>query len=258
MYEDKVFRTYWDYGIYEFPVDCEKILKRLEFKVLSYREISRDDKAFYIKMMQVSSDAFVIREEKRLYINNEVMPKRRLFTLAHEIGHIVMDTDDEDVANDFASNLLAPRPIIYAKGLRTAEEISKFFGISISAANNAVIKDSYRPDPDGIRIIEFFSRYGICRPYADLVPHVQQSKNKNAIPVFKFQPIDEECVKKNKNRIRSLDRKRTRIYNKMLSIDALSYGAQEKYNELQREIWNIEKEIEVLENRIPEITRVIV
>ena len=74
--------------------DLEKILKRLEYKVLSYQEISKDDKAFYIRMMQVSSDAFVIREEKRLYINNEVMPKRRLFTLAHELGHIVMDTDD--------------------------------------------------------------------------------------------------------------------------------------------------------------------
>ena len=258
MYEDKVFRTYWDNGIYEFPVDCEKIFRRIGYKIFTYKDVSNGDKAFLIRMMQVSGDAFIIREEKRMYVNDEVMPKRRLFTLAHELGHIITGSDSEDVANDFASNLLAPRPIIYAKGLRTAEDISKFFRISISAANNAVIKDSYRPDPDGIRIIDFFSRYGICRPYADLVPRVSQSENKTTVPVFKFQPIDEEYVKKNKNRIRSLDRKRTRIYNKMLSIDALSYGAQEKYNELQREIWNIEKEIEVLENRIPEITRVIV
>lgn len=257
MYEKELFRVYWDYGIHSFPVDCKKILNRMGFKLLTYQEISGNDKQFLIRMMQVSGDAFIIREEKRLYYNEKTLPKRLLFSLAHEIGHIVTGDNSEDVANDFASNLLAPRPIIYAKGLRTAEAIAKYFGISISAANNALIKTDYRPDADGIRIIDFFSRYYICDRYEDLV-RIPQSEIIHTIPVFNLKPIDKKSAEQNKKEIRSLDRKRTRLYEKMVSIDALSSDAEKKYKELQRQIWDIEKQIERLENRIPEIIRITV
>ena len=258
MYEKELFRVYWDYGIHSFPVDCKKILNRMGFKLLTYQEISGNDKQFLIRMMQVSGDAFIIRGEKRLYYNDSVMPKRLRFSLAHEIGHIVTDDDSEDVANDFASNQLAPRPVIYAKQLRTADEISKFFGISISAANNALIDDSYRLDADGIHLVDFFSRYYICKPYSELVPKIPVPEIIHAIPVFNLKPIDYKFAEQNKKEIRSLDRKRTRLYEKMVSIDALSSDAEKKYKELQRQIWDIEKQIERLENRIPEIIRITV
>ena len=258
MYEKELFRVYWDYGIHSFPVDCKKILSRMGYKLFTYQEISGNDKQFLIRMMQVSGDAFIIREEKRLYYNEKTLPKRLLFSLAHEIGHIVTGDDSEDVANDFASNMLAPRPVIYAKQLRTADKVSDFFGISISAANNALIGDSYRLDADGIHLVDFFSRYYICKPYSELVPQVPVPEIIHTIPVFNLKPVDEEYVKRNKKEIRSLDRKRTRLYEKMVSIDALSSDAEKKYKELQRQIWDIEKQIERLENRIPEIIRITV
>ena len=143
MYEKELFRIYWDYGIHSFPVDCKKILKDLGYKLFTYQEISGEDKAFLKKMMQVSGDAFIIREEKRLYYNEKTLPKRLLFSLAHEIGHIITDDNSEDVANDFASNLLAPRPVIYAKQFKTADASSDFFGISVSAAYAARIRDGH-------------------------------------------------------------------------------------------------------------------
>jgi Zn-dependent peptidase ImmA (M78 family) len=69
----------------------------------------------------LSRDGFtVLREDlPPLVLYNEKSPmRRRVFTLAHEVGHICLDHRDDNpqneaAANLFAANLLAPRILLW-------------------------------------------------------------------------------------------------------------------------------------------------
>ena len=160
MYERYVLETFEYCGIKSFPVNCATIAERIGYRIVSYQEVAKTKKDL-INMIQISGDAYVVRKDKTIYVNSDVQSLQRIrFSIAHELGHVILLTDDEDVANDFASNLLAPRPIVFAKGLKTAEEISCVFDISISAANNTM-KDMrkhgfYAPSEKGRALIEHF------------------------------------------------------------------------------------------------------
>ena len=170
MYEKEILEVYQYCGIRSFPVDCDKILKTFGYTVITYQDVAKHDKGMMRELMNISGDGFIIRSEEKLYYNADAFCKRILFTIGHEIGHLVMVTNDEDIADEFASNLLAPRPVIFAKRLKTAEQISETFGVSISAANNALIRRRYVPDEDGFAIIDHFCLRAYC-PWPFNIPY---------------------------------------------------------------------------------------
>ena len=77
-------------------------------------------------------------------------PERRRFTLAHELGHIILghvgrvgllnrepspeDDPLEQAANVFASRLLAPACVLWGCNVQSAAEIAQLCGISKTAA----------------------------------------------------------------------------------------------------------------------------
>lgn len=94
--------------------------------------------------------------EKKIVINASQPQARRRFTLAHEIGHYVLDhltsgckeyrrvdylnednTEHEKQANKFAAMLLMPEQMIRTAWsiFRKAEILSAIFGVSIQAVN---------------------------------------------------------------------------------------------------------------------------
>lgn len=139
MYEKEILEVYEYCGIRSFPVDCDLILQKFGFETVTYGEASDGDAEELRRMKAISNDGYVVPGEAKLYINEACYGKRQLFTKAHEIGHLVMVSDDEDVADAFASHLLIPRVVVYAEHLKTADEIAAFFGVSIAAANKAVV-----------------------------------------------------------------------------------------------------------------------
>lgn len=140
MFERDILDVYKFCGIDSFPVDLHKIINSLEYTLRSYREESNS--AERLKELRIiSGDAFLIRNRKTIFYNDKVSSQRRIrFTLAHELGHIILVTNNEDLADVFASNLLAPRPVVCALQMHTADEISSFFNVSISMANNVVME----------------------------------------------------------------------------------------------------------------------
>ena len=130
MYEREILELYRRCNIRSFPVDCDRILNAFGYEVVTYQESAGNDAEARRLLNTVSTDGFAIRKPKRVYVNERSYIRRQLFTKAHEIGHIAMMSDSENVANEFAANLLAPRPIIFAEKLRSSDAISKFFGIS--------------------------------------------------------------------------------------------------------------------------------
>lgn len=77
--------------------------------------------------------------EGTLYYEAKAHPQRVQFTIAHELGHVFLKTDDEDDCDDFASHFLAPRIMIHKYGYRDAIQIHDKFGLSYQASNRALM-----------------------------------------------------------------------------------------------------------------------
>lgn len=123
-----------------FPVPVEKIVEHLGFKCYFF---APDDRTIHIS-------GAVDHTEKKIYINKEDSLQRQLFTVAHEIGHIVLHGATKDYvdyrdyssnpketeANSFAGNLLMPRSMfqyIWKTTQGNIKELARFFGVSASA-----------------------------------------------------------------------------------------------------------------------------
>ena len=162
MYEKEVLEVYKHCGVKSFPVDCEMVFRMLGYEVLLYKQVADKDINVLRKMKAISHDGYTVPSELKVYINGSQYRSRQRFTLAHELGHLIMFTKDEDVANAFASSFLAPRPIIFARQFRTADELVKAFGISYKAANHALIHQMYVPSDDGFAMIDYFRERSSC------------------------------------------------------------------------------------------------
>lgn len=73
-----------------------------------------------------------------IFYDDTVSPERQRFTIAHELGHIIMQhsgaEDNEAEANVFASRLLMPACVLYECGVTSAEEIMTLCTVSHQAA----------------------------------------------------------------------------------------------------------------------------
>lgn len=131
-------------NIKSFPFDCKKVLKIYGFSCRGYSTISDRQRAICLR---VSDDACIF--DNVIYYNDKKTRRRIIFTLMHELGHILLGhtkkgKKEENEADYFASCILAPRIMIHqlrlskANKMVTADDISNYFDISIEAANYAV------------------------------------------------------------------------------------------------------------------------
>ena len=80
-----------------------------------------------------------------IIINEKINGERQRFTLAHELGHLVLDVDksidEEKASHRFASAFLMPREVLLAEvgkhrtsiSIRELFQIKKMFGVSVQA-----------------------------------------------------------------------------------------------------------------------------
>lgn len=130
------------------PVSVQKICKKERIRLLTYKEGREVIKKFGLEEHTVGNDAFCI--SKIIFYDDTTTPQRQRFSVAHEIGHIVLhrpkeattynremspnDNPIESEANVFASRLLAPLCVLHFVGVQSPEEISELCNISITAA----------------------------------------------------------------------------------------------------------------------------
>ena len=147
-------------NITEFPINLFDLIKKFGWKIITYEDLASKNKCS-VKIVEecFGKDAYSIYDYKtnnyKIAYNNTISNKGRInFTLAHEIGHIILNhhkdfegTDTlqnnltkeeykilENEANCFARNILAPAPLM--KKLSLLEVLGKtsdIFGISFSA-----------------------------------------------------------------------------------------------------------------------------
>lgn len=124
----------------QFPVLIEKIAEFLGFKLYSFKP---DEKTSNLS-------GFVNHREKRIYTNKEDSTQRKIVTIAHEIGHIVLhgahlDHVDykkstslnlkERQADEFAACILMPENVFkqqYIKFRKNYETLADFFYVPLS------------------------------------------------------------------------------------------------------------------------------
>ena len=137
--------------ISSLPVDLHKIIKYLNYQVHTY---SNSNLLQIVKNEVKNGDGFIliIDSKKHIYLNDNIKNYgRRRFTLAHEIGHGILnhsletihfrhpenaseDNEQEYQANIFARDLLAPACILKELNINTTEQIMKICSISKTSA----------------------------------------------------------------------------------------------------------------------------
>lgn len=136
---DAVWRLLIDLNISELPINTVKVCAELGIK-LHYYEPTRESDGM----------SCYINDVPHIFVSSSVSPERRRFTIAHEIGHIIIghvgkyelvnrepsstDNPIEQAANVFASRLLAPACVLWGCNVRTAEQVQDLCKISRTAA----------------------------------------------------------------------------------------------------------------------------
>ena len=140
----KILDAYKKSGTDSFPISAKDILHYHGYTIVPYSFLEEKRQGLAEMCFQYSEDAFRF---KNLIYYNDMQPKSRIdFSLMHELGHILLEHQgeydwQEIEANNFASNILAPRIAIHYARCTSPEDVKRRFGLSPEASNYAY--DSY-------------------------------------------------------------------------------------------------------------------
>ena len=159
------YKTLLALHIESLPVDPLQILSFCKNTVVhSYEELMNrmgetnysDFKYYYME----NKDALTIRKQfdngqigYEIYYDNRGYYCRRRFTLGHELGHVILRHSSEEwweekEADYFASQLLAPHPIIQILPSLDKNSVAHLFSLSKAATEMALRKPIHNPDQE--------------------------------------------------------------------------------------------------------------
>ena len=134
-YYGVILDVYQKYGIRAFPIDVFSLVVRMGYDVRRYSNVAPRS---YEKLIQISRSACLL--SRTIFYNDEEPDARIRFSICHELAHDLLGTEDEDLADAFAGEFLAPSPVIRTRGIGTADQLAEGFGLSITAANRALFR----------------------------------------------------------------------------------------------------------------------
>lgn len=138
-------------GITELPINLGSIADFYDIKVILYSDTNLTQ---LFQKDVLSGDGFIAsnNNKKQIYINDKINNRnRRRFTLAHELGHGILNHDigtihyrnseidsqtdmQELEANVFARDILMPATVLSALDIHTPDEIMKLCDVSRKSA----------------------------------------------------------------------------------------------------------------------------
>ena len=151
---DLSWRVLLNTGTRDLPVKVSRICRGYGVTLRSYQVGAPLIRELGLEAQCDISDGFTVRSGDRCYVfyNMEQPPGRVRFTIAHELGHVLLghlgdgehtvynressseNAPEEHTANVFASRLLAPACVLHALGAVTPEQIAAVCDISMAAA----------------------------------------------------------------------------------------------------------------------------
>jgi len=144
---NKSWETLLKSGIRELPVNLMKISNYYNIKILSYLESSFfiHQQGFEIK--NIDGFSICINNQKIVFYNNSINYYRIRFTIAHELGHCLLnhnllsssknteDIEEEMQANIFAHDILMPAIVLKQINAIEPKDIVRLCNVSYSAAS---------------------------------------------------------------------------------------------------------------------------
>ena len=145
---DAAWRILLDCGVERLPVDLTHICRQLGVRVRRFE----DARSLPEAALQTDGLTFYSWGKPVILYNQDKPPARIRFTIAHELGHLVLghvapgqrttvnrepspaDDPVETAANQFAARLLAPACVLWGLDIHTPEDIAQLCHISQQAA----------------------------------------------------------------------------------------------------------------------------
>ena len=154
---DIAWRVLIEQKIMHLPVNVSSLCLRYESYPLTYDRAEQILKRYGLARNCKGNDGFALRMKERIFIfyNNRCPAGRIRFTLAHELGHVLLghvqerfpaarDEAAEQQANIFASRLLAPACVLRALEVETPEALMTLCGLSRKAAEVRLVHTEKR------------------------------------------------------------------------------------------------------------------
>lgn len=134
------------HNITELPVKISSICREMKIKFIDYEKGKDIIDKFDLLEHTEDNDGFTFRSV--IFYNNKCPVPRQRFTIAHELGHILMDDGGgiynrepspsdipiEQAANVFASRLLAPACVLWGLNITQSSQIADICNISMQSA----------------------------------------------------------------------------------------------------------------------------
>lgn len=151
---DAAWSTLIECGIRSLPVKTSEICRHHGWILADYQSGAKSIDLLGFAALKKQTDGFCTISKNYVYIffDGSLPSGRQRFTVAHEIGHLVLghvgpgmatvenreptgsERDEERQANQFAARLLAPACVLHEIGAVTPEVIRQVCGISRQAA----------------------------------------------------------------------------------------------------------------------------
>lgn len=151
---DAAWQVLIRFGIKELPVRISGGIKEMGIELAPYSKSEAFLAGLGLARLMQETDGLSIQKGGKYYIfyRGDMTPGRIRFTVAHELGHIILghldgrthttrnrepqkgDPPIEQAANVFASRLLAPSCVLHDLNALTPERISELCDISLTAA----------------------------------------------------------------------------------------------------------------------------
>ena len=159
--DSEAYRILFDYGMFKFPLDVYELARKLNARI---QLISKEQLKDLIEsgMAEKLNDGCVVRRgyNYTLFLNQYNSEARMRFTIAHEIAHIVLGDDNNDIitesaADHFARILLVPPVLLMHYGRISYKEIEKQFGVSESVAQRVWKSARTREESYGNKVFDY-------------------------------------------------------------------------------------------------------
>ncbi len=135
----------WDFliknKVKSYPLDLRKIATNNNWQIWSYNKYCQVYKIKPMDLIKKHPDGFteILNNSYVICYNQNNDKYRNRFTIAHEIGHIVLHQvykgkKLEKEANMFAARILMPMLLIKELNLNTPEELTELCNVSIESA----------------------------------------------------------------------------------------------------------------------------
>ena len=116
-------------SIDKLPTDLSQICHHYGIRIIKNSDLT-------INKLTADEKGKVVKIDNRCYIvvrDTDAIPIQR-YTIAHELGHILIEQASEYEAERFAIGILAPACVLWGLKIKSPEEISERCNISIKAA----------------------------------------------------------------------------------------------------------------------------